>query len=94
MNCRHAASCLVRALCDCSSMVALTLASIVMDGDGLQPGFCYFRFDMVEIRCKRRCSTFYLPEDTFDGIPIPVGNHLEPIAIFVEDIHKLTSSSA
>ena len=60
-----------------------------MDGEGLQPRFCCFRFDMAKTRCKRRGSSFYLPEDTFDGIPIPAYHHLESMAIFIENIDQI-----
>ena len=59
------------------------------DGEGLEPRFRCLRFDMVETICKRWCSSFYFPKDAFDGIPIPVRNHLESIAIFVKDSYQV-----
>jgi len=40
---------------------------------------------MATTSCERRCSAFYFTEDTFDGVPIPIRNHLESIPIFVEN---------
>jgi len=47
------------------------------DGKGLQPPFGHRRLRVAECIQKRRCTAFYLSENTFDSIPIPVATHPE-----------------
>jgi hypothetical protein len=64
---------------DCT--VALSLACIVVDGEGFEPGFSCRDRDMAEAIRKRRSSPLYLSEDTFDGVPRAVAHHLEVVAV-------------
>jgi hypothetical protein len=67
--------------------VALILARVVPDGESFEPRFSCLWLDMAETICERGSPTFYLPDDTLDGIPIPVCNHPESVAVLVENIH-------
>ena len=40
---------------------------------------------MAETICKRRCASFYLPKDTFDGIPISVCEYMKSVPVFGKD---------
>jgi hypothetical protein len=55
----------------------LSLASIIPDGEGLEPRFDGFELRVPKRILKRRGSSFYLTEDTFDGVPISVATHLK-----------------
>jgi len=44
---------------------------------------------MVETIRKRRCSSFYFPENTFDSVPISMWKHLKSVAVFIEDVHQV-----
>jgi len=46
---------------------------------------------MAETICKRRCSPFYFPKDTFDSIPISMCERLKSVPIFRQNWSKIIS---
>jgi len=53
----------------------------VVDSEGFEPLFGYPWLDMAKTICKRLGSSFYLPKDTFDGVPISVREDLKSVAV-------------
>ena len=55
----------------------------MVDGEGLEPRFGGFRIDVAEAVRELFGSSFYFMKDTFDGIPISVGDMLKSESVTV-----------
>ena len=61
-------------ICDRCGAGHCSVTLIPADGEGLQPRFDAVRIGVAEMVCEAFSSTFYIFEDTFDTVPISMGD--------------------